>query len=145
MMRAFPGRVKSCTSHPITSRCSRYGRPRLRCRADATRRPRRRRFCSTLFRRSRLNVRSEVLYLTPNHLQVLAVRAAALALSGRCDEAAKATEVLLNAFPTLTVERHLRNFHWKNPADIAHYREGLLKAGVPLSKSLAEPAPKCSV
>jgi len=87
----------------------------------------------------------EVLYLTPNHLQVLAVRAAALALSGRCDEAAKATEVLLNAFPTLTVERHLRNFHWKNPADIAHYREGLLKAGVPLSKSLAEPAPKCSV
>ena len=87
----------------------------------------------------------EVLYLTPNHLQVLAVRAAALALSSRCDEAAKATEVLLNAFPTLTVERHLRNFHWKNPADVAHYREGLLKAGVPLSKSLAEPAPKCSV
>ncbi len=87
----------------------------------------------------------EVLYLTPNHLQVLAVRAAALALSGRCDEAAKATEVLLNAFPTLTVERHLRNFHWKIPADIAHYREGLLRAGVPLNDlTLIERAPKCS-
>ncbi|HZV04372.1 MAG TPA: tetratricopeptide repeat protein [Gemmataceae bacterium] len=88
----------------------------------------------------------EVLYLTPNHLQVLAVRAAALALSGRCDEAAKATEVLLNAFPTLTVERHLRNFHWKIPADIAHYREGLLRAGVPLNDpTLIQRTPKCSV
>jgi adenylate cyclase len=87
----------------------------------------------------------EASYLNPNHLQVLAIRAAALAQAGRSEEATKATEVLLNAFPNLTVERHLRNFRWKNPADIAHYREGLLKAGVPLSKSPAEPAPKCSV
>jgi adenylate cyclase len=87
----------------------------------------------------------EASYLNPNHLQVLSIRAAALAQAGRSEEAAKAAEVLLNAFPTLTVERHLRNFRWKNPADIAHYREGLLKAGVPLSKSPAEPAPKCSV
>jgi adenylate cyclase len=87
----------------------------------------------------------EVLYLTPNHLQVLAVRAATLAQMGRADEAAKATEVLLNGFPTLTVERHLRNFRWKNPADIAHYREGLLKAGVPLSEPrLVESASKRS-
>jgi TolB-like protein/class 3 adenylate cyclase len=76
----------------------------------------------------------EAMYLNPNHLQVLSVRAATLAQMGRADEAAKATEVLLNGFPTLTVERHLRNFRWKNPADIAHYREGLLKAGVPLSE-----------
>ena len=40
----------------------------------------------------------------------------------------------MNCFPTLTVERHLRNFRWKNPADVAHYREGLLKAGVPFAK-----------
>jgi len=73
----------------------------------------------------------EALYLNPNHLQVLSVRAAALAQSGRSDEAAKATAVLLNCFPSMTVERHLRNFRWKNPADIAHYRDGLLKAGVP--------------
>jgi adenylate cyclase len=75
----------------------------------------------------------EALYLNPNHLQVLSVRAATLAQMGQAEEAAKATQVLLNVFPTLTVERHLRNFRWKNSADIAHYREGLLKAGVPTS------------
>ena len=76
----------------------------------------------------------EALYLNPNHLQVLAVRAAALAQLGRAEEAAKAAQVLLGNFPSLTVERHLRNFRWKNPADVAHYRDGLLKAGVPFSK-----------
>jgi adenylate cyclase len=87
----------------------------------------------------------EAMYLTPNHLQLLAVRAAALAQSGRNDEAAQATAALLNGFPTLTVDRHLRNFRWKNAADIAHYREGLLKAGVPVGElSLAETAPKGS-
>jgi adenylate cyclase len=75
----------------------------------------------------------EASYLNPNHLQVLAVRAATLAQTGQADEAAKATQALLNGFPGVTVERHLRNFRWKNPADIAHYREGLLKAGVPAS------------
>lgn len=85
----------------------------------------------------------EALYLNPNHLQVLAVRAAALAQLGRSEETAKAAEVLLRSFPTLTVERHLKNFRWKTPADITHYREGLLKAGIPLSQfSFAEPASK---
>jgi adenylate cyclase len=79
----------------------------------------------------------EALYLNPNHLQVLAVRAAALAQMDRCEEAAKAAEILQNNFPDLTVERHLRNFRWKDPADIAHYRDGLLKAGVTLSKLAA--------
>src|SRR5712672_675707 len=55
----------------------------------------------------------EALYLNPNHLQMLAVRAAALAQSGRTGEAAKAAEVLLGNFPGLTVEKHLRNFRWK--------------------------------
>src|SRR6195256_6853386 len=85
----------------------------------------------------------EALYLNPNHLQVLAVRAASLAQLGRTEEAAKAAEVLLTNFPGLTVERHLRNFRWKTPADIAHYRDGLLKAGVPFSKlTLVEPFSK---
>jgi adenylate cyclase len=85
----------------------------------------------------------EALYLTPNHLQVLAVRAAALAQLGRAQEAANATEVLLSNYPGLTVERHLRNFHWKTLADIAHYRDGLLKAGVPSTKlALVETASK---
>jgi adenylate cyclase len=74
----------------------------------------------------------EALYLNPNHLQVLCVRAAALAQLDRTEEAAKAVEVLLTSFPGLNVERHLRNFRWKTPADTAHYRDGLLKAGVPL-------------
>jgi adenylate cyclase len=76
----------------------------------------------------------EALYINPNHLQVLAVRAAALAQSGRHEEAAKATEVLLASYPGLTVEKHLRNFRWKKSADIGHYREGLLKAGVPSTR-----------
>jgi adenylate cyclase len=85
----------------------------------------------------------EALYINPNHLQVLAVRAATLAQSGRTEEAAQATKVLLDKFPGFTVERHLRNFHWKNAADTAHYREGLLKAGVPFGKiTLVEPVPK---
>jgi adenylate cyclase len=85
----------------------------------------------------------EALYLNPSHLQALAIRAAALAQLGRTEEAARAAEVLLNSYPGLTVERHLRNFHWKTQADIAHYRDGLLKAGVPSTKlTLVEPPPK---
>jgi len=37
----------------------------------------------------------------------------------------------------------LRNFNWKLAGDIAHYRDGLLKAGVPLGKlTLVRPTPK---
>jgi adenylate cyclase len=85
----------------------------------------------------------EALYSNPNHLQALSVRAAALAQLGRTEEAARAVEAVLSNYPTLTVKQHLRNFHWKIPADIAHYREGLLKAGVPATRlTLVEPAPK---
>jgi adenylate cyclase len=76
----------------------------------------------------------EQLYVNPNHMQALAIRAAALAQLGRTSEAAEATGVLMSNYPTLNVDRHLRNFHWKRPEDIAHYRDGLLKAGVPASK-----------
>jgi len=73
----------------------------------------------------------EELYVNANHLQALTVRAAALAQLGRAAEAAEATEVLLSKYPNTTVERHLRNFHSKKPEDLARYRDGLLKAGVP--------------
>jgi len=76
----------------------------------------------------------EQLYVNPNHMQALAITAAALAQMGRTDEATEATGVLMRNYPTLNVDRHLRNFHWKRPEDIAHYRDGLLKAGVPASK-----------
>jgi adenylate cyclase len=84
----------------------------------------------------------EALYVNPNHLQVLAIRAAALGQSGRSDEAAQACEILLGNYPQFTVERHLANFNWKNPDDVTHYRDGLLKAGLPFNKAFAEIAPK---
>src|SRR5215469_16669048 len=76
----------------------------------------------------------EALYLNPNHLQVLAIRAAALARMSRAEEAAQARDVLLGNYPDFTVERHLRNFFWKKADDLADYREGLVKAGVPYGK-----------
>jgi adenylate cyclase len=76
----------------------------------------------------------EALYFNPNHMQVLALRAAALAKLDRAGEAAKASEVLLEHYPDFSVEQHLRNFRWKNADDLAHYREGLVKAGVPYGK-----------
>jgi adenylate cyclase len=74
----------------------------------------------------------KALYGNAGHLQVLGVRAAALAALERSDEAAKAAAEFMARAPGLTVERHVRNFRWKNPADIARYRDGLAKAGVPM-------------
>lgn len=74
----------------------------------------------------------KALYGNAGHLQVLGVRAAALAMLGRSDEATKAAAEFMTQAPGLTVERHVRNFRWKNPADIAHYRDGLANAGVPM-------------
>lgn len=76
----------------------------------------------------------EGLYLNPNHLQVLAIRAAALAQLERSEEAAQARDVLLGNYPEFTVERHLRHIYWKSAEDLAHYRTGLVKAGVPYGK-----------
>jgi adenylate cyclase len=73
----------------------------------------------------------EALLLNPNHLQGLAVRAAALAQLGRVEEARQATDALLSLYPGLTVGHHLKNFRWKMAKDVAHYRDGLVKAGVP--------------
>jgi hypothetical protein len=33
--------------------------------------------------------------------------------------------------PSFTMEKHLATLHYKNAADREHYREGLLKAGLP--------------
>ena len=43
--------------------------------------------------------RAKQLYVNPNHLQALAIRAAALAQLGRNEEAANAAEVLLSNYP----------------------------------------------
>jgi TolB-like protein/class 3 adenylate cyclase len=85
----------------------------------------------------------EALYANPNHLQALTIRTAAFAQLGRSDEAANAAAVVLSNYPALTVERYLRNFHWRLPADIAHFRDGLVKAGLPFSRlTLVETSPK---
>jgi Predicted integral membrane protein len=85
----------------------------------------------------------EALYANPNHLQALTIRTAALAQLGRTDEAASAARVVLSNYPGLIVERYLRNFHWKSQADIAHFRDGLVKAGLPYGRlTLVESSPK---
>ncbi len=82
-------------------------------------------------------------YQNPNHLQCLAIRAAALAQLGRLREAVDAVAALLQVYPWMTVERLLSNIRWRNPADLAHYRDGLVKAGMPLTKlTLVEPKAK---
>jgi len=85
----------------------------------------------------------EELYLNPNQLQALAIRTAALAQLGRTAEAKNAAEVLLNTYPSLTVDRMMRHLHWKVPGDVVHYRDGLEKAGIPSGKvALLESSPK---
>jgi adenylate cyclase len=85
----------------------------------------------------------EELYLNPNQLQALAIRTAALAQLGRTAEAKNAADVLLSNYPNLTVDRMMRHLHWKASDDVAHYREGLLKAGIPFGKvELIESSPK---
>src|SRR5262245_56955564 len=74
----------------------------------------------------------KALYGNPDHLQVLGVRAAALAELGRSNEAVQAADEFMLRAPGLTVERHIRNFRWKNLTDISHYRDGLAHAGVPM-------------
>jgi adenylate cyclase len=62
---------------------------------------------------------------------------------GRTAEAKNAAEVLLSNYPSLTVERMIRHLHWKTPGDVTHYREGLLKAGIPFGKvTLIESSPR---
>jgi adenylate cyclase len=73
-------------------------------------------------------------YENPNHLQCLAIRAAALAQLHRRQEAADAVTCLLRVYPWMTIERLTSNLRWRNPADVSHYRDGLAKAGIPPTK-----------
>lgn len=72
----------------------------------------------------------EELFLYPNHLQALTIRAATLAQLGETDQARQAIGVLGERYPWLTLDRHMKNIRWKNQRDIAHYRDGLMKAGL---------------
>ncbi|MGJ4890679.1 adenylate/guanylate cyclase domain-containing protein [Bradyrhizobium sp. HKCCYLR20261] len=72
----------------------------------------------------------EELFLYPNHLQALTIRLAALAQLGDTEQARAAIEALREQYPWLTLDRHLKNIRWKHRADIEHYRDGLIKAGL---------------
>ena len=88
-------------------------------------------------------IAEQIVAADPNDARALHVAGAAAAQLGRTDEAENAAGVVLSNYPTLTVERYLRNFHWKAAADIAHFRDGLVKAGIPFSKlTLVESSPK---
>ena len=76
----------------------------------------------------------EALYLNPNHLQVLCGASRGAGATGADRGSGEGDRGFAGSFPGLTVERHLRNFRWKTPADIAHYRDGLLKAGAPFGR-----------
>lgn len=84
----------------------------------------------------------ESCYENPEHLQAMAIRAAALAQLGRSDEASEVVTTLLARYPWLAIDR-LSNIRWKQQSDIDHYRDGLAKAGLPATRlSLVEPAAK---
>ncbi|CAL79865.1 putative Adenylate cyclase [Bradyrhizobium sp. ORS 278] len=72
----------------------------------------------------------EELLLYPNHLQALMVRAATLAQLGDTDQARAAIRGMREQYPWLTLDRHVKNIRWKNRADLDHYRDGLIKAGL---------------
>ncbi len=56
----------------------------------------------------------EQLYINPNHMQALAIRAAALAQTGAQRRGERGRPACsMGNYPTLNVDRHLRNFHWK--------------------------------
>ncbi len=73
----------------------------------------------------------EALRAVPIFTQALGMRAAALGQLGQTDDAARAAERFLEVFPEITATRHCRNFRWRRQADIDHYRDGLVKAGLP--------------
>ncbi|MGJ5071035.1 adenylate/guanylate cyclase domain-containing protein [Bradyrhizobium oligotrophicum] len=72
----------------------------------------------------------EELFLYPNHLQALTIRAATLAQLGATDQAGDAVDVLRAQYPWLTLDRHIKNIRWKRREDIDHYRDGLIRAGL---------------
>ena len=82
----------------------------------------------------------EELYLNPNHLQVLAIRAAALAQLGRSRRGGKGDRACFGNYPDPDGGAAPAEFPLEEPADVAHYRDGLLKAGVPSTRlTLVEP------
>jgi adenylate cyclase len=60
-----------------------------------------------------------------------ALLAAASALKGDAEAAAEHCRAVLARAPDFTIRSHLKTLHYKRESDREHYREGLLKAGLP--------------
>ena len=73
----------------------------------------------------------EALRFAPHFTQTQGLQAATLAQLGRTDEAQAAIARFLDSVPTATANRVASNFRLRNQDDVAHYREGLIKAGLP--------------
>jgi adenylate cyclase len=66
----------------------------------------------------------------PDHSHHAFLAASSAQLGNKTAAAAHAREVIALQ-PSFTMEKHLATLHYKNAADREHYREGLLKAGLP--------------
>ncbi len=65
------------------------------------------------------------------YLQLRAIAAASLGQLDRTPEAHHHLQRVIDTRPSASVESFLRNVRWKQPSDVEHYREGLIKAGLP--------------
>ena len=73
----------------------------------------------------------EALRMAPTFTQAQGLRAAALSQLDRIDEAKTAIDRFLEMIPNGTAERVARNYRLRKQEDVAHYRDGLIKAGLP--------------
>lgn len=66
-----------------------------------------------------------------DYVQAHTVAAAAMAQLGRVDEAREHLTRLTDARPGLTATGYSRRFNWRDPADVRHFLDGLVAAGLP--------------
>jgi TolB-like protein/class 3 adenylate cyclase/Flp pilus assembly protein TadD len=71
------------------------------------------------------------LELNPRYIQAVGYLAASLAQLGRLDEARTHMDRFLEHFSGMTAAKYKTRFNFKNEADVDHYMEGLIKAGMP--------------
>ena len=72
------------------------------------------------------------LRMAPTFTQAQGLRAATLALLDRIDEAKASIDHFLAMVPNATATRIARNYRLRKQEDVAHYRDGLIKAGLPV-------------
>ena len=73
----------------------------------------------------------EALRMAPTFIQAHGLRGAALAQLERIEEAKRSIVRFLEIVPNATASRVARNYRLRKQEDVAHYRDGLIKAGLP--------------